>query len=79
MPVPGPIDVFTAPQTDINHPGRPRTWVQARPHGGYTVGQGRNRISLSRIETDRLVALVSVDSGTELRYTSTTPAKETAQ
>lgn len=76
MPIPGPPEAFTAPQTDINHPGRPRTWCQVRPHGGYTIGQGKNRVSLSPIETERLVELMTANSGSELRYTSTTLAKE---
>jgi hypothetical protein len=43
------------------------------------IGQGRNRISLSRQEAYRLIELMSGDGGNELRYTSTTPAKETAK
>jgi hypothetical protein len=78
MPIPGPLDANSGPpQININHPDRPRTFCQPRPHGGFTLGQGRNRISLSRVEAERLTEVMSAGSDAfySTRYTTTTPAK----
>jgi hypothetical protein len=79
---PRPKPTSGPPQININHQDRPRTFCQPRPHGGFTLGQGRNRISLSRAESERLIEVLSAgtdDAFYSTRYTSSTPAKETAQ
>jgi hypothetical protein len=56
---------------NINNTDRPRTWCAVRPNSGFNVGQGRNRISLTRVEADRLIEQMS--GGCNLHYTTTTP------
>jgi hypothetical protein len=78
-PIPGPLNAHSGPpQIDFGHPDRPRTWAAPRPHGGWSLGQGNNRISVSRAEAERLIEIMNGGSDS-LYYTSSTPPKETGQ
>jgi hypothetical protein len=67
-PTPGPP---RPKPVNIHQSDRPRTWCAVRPNGGFNIGQGHNRVSLTRVEADRLIEEMS--GACDLHYTTTTP------
>lgn len=61
----------------INDADHTLTWIEPRLRDGALIGQGQNRLYLSRSEITRLIDVLTEPGGQAKRvvYSTTTPAK----